>query len=37
MYLSHSGTLAQIEQSPWLTVEEAAQRARCGVKTIYTA
>ncbi len=23
------------EQSPWLTVEEAAQRARCGVKTIY--
>ena len=21
--------------SPWLTVEEAAQRARCGVKTIY--
>lgn len=22
-------------QSPWLTVEEAADRARCGVKTIY--
>ena len=21
--------------SPWLTVEDAAQRARCGVKTIY--
>ena len=21
--------------SPWLTVREAAQRARCGVKTIY--
>lgn len=23
------------EPSPWLTVEEAAERARCGVKTIY--
>ena len=23
------------EASPWLTVKEAAQRARCGVKTIY--
>jgi excisionase family DNA binding protein len=23
------------EPSPWLTVEEAARRARCGVKTIY--
>jgi excisionase family DNA binding protein len=22
-------------QSPWLTVEEAGERARCGVKTIY--
>jgi excisionase family DNA binding protein len=22
-------------ESPWLTVEEAADRARCGVKTIY--
>ena len=22
-------------QSPWLTVAEAADRARCGVKTIY--
>jgi excisionase family DNA binding protein len=21
--------------SPWLTVAEAAQRARCGVKTVY--
>lgn len=24
-----------VESSPWLTVDEAAQRARCGVKTIY--
>ncbi len=23
------------EASPWLTVTEAARRARCGVKTIY--
>ena len=23
------------DQSPWLTPKEAAQRARCGVKTIY--
>jgi excisionase family DNA binding protein len=22
-------------RSPWLTVEEAAERARCGIKTIY--
>ena len=22
-------------QNPWLTVKEAAERARCGVKTIY--
>jgi excisionase family DNA binding protein len=21
--------------SPWLTVDEAAERARCGVKTVY--
>lgn len=27
-----SGTAAV---SPWLTAEEAAQRGRCGVKTIY--
>jgi excisionase family DNA binding protein len=24
-----------VDESPWLTVEGAAQRARCGVKTIY--
>ncbi len=24
-----------VAPSPWLTVDEAAQRARCGVKTIY--
>jgi excisionase family DNA binding protein len=35
MNLSDLRTLQTIEQSPWLTVEEAAQRARCGVKTIY--
>ena len=23
------------QRSPWLTVKEAADRARCGVKTIY--
>ena len=28
-------TLSSIAQSPWLTVAEAAERARCGVKTIY--
>jgi excisionase family DNA binding protein len=26
---------SQPNASPWLTVEDAAQRARCGVKTIY--
>jgi excisionase family DNA binding protein len=25
----------EVGQSPWLTVKEAATRARCGVKTIY--
>ena len=25
----------QATSSPWLTVKEAARRARCGVKTIY--
>lgn len=24
-----------VRDSPWLTVTEAAERARCGVKTIY--
>jgi excisionase family DNA binding protein len=24
-----------VEPSPWLTVDEAARRARCGLKTIY--
>ena len=35
MNLPASRTLQTAEQSPWLTVEEAAQRARCGIKTIY--
>jgi excisionase family DNA binding protein len=36
MNLSESRTQPNtVEQSPWLTVEEAAQRARCGIKTIY--
>jgi excisionase family DNA binding protein len=35
MNLSESTMVQAVEQSPWLTVEEAAQRARCGVKTIY--
>lgn len=35
MNLSESSTLQTVEQSPWLTVDEAAHRARCGVKTIY--
>jgi excisionase family DNA binding protein len=36
MNLSESRTHPNtVEQSPWLTVEEAAQRARCGIKTIY--
>jgi excisionase family DNA binding protein len=26
---------SQLTSSPWLTVSEAADRARCGVKTIY--
>jgi excisionase family DNA binding protein len=30
-----SRPLNQATESPWLTVEEAADRARCGVKTIY--
>lgn len=29
------GTAPATQVSPWLTVEEAALRARCGVKTIY--
>lgn len=30
------GILAKpLSDSPWLTVEEAAQRARCGIKLIY--
>jgi excisionase family DNA binding protein len=35
MNLSQSRTHHTVEPSPWLTVEEAAQRARCGIKTIY--
>jgi excisionase family DNA binding protein len=37
MNLSESRTQHNntVERSPWLTVEEAAQRARCGIKTIY--
>lgn len=35
MNLSELRSLSTAEQSPWLTVEEAAHRARCGVKTIY--
>lgn len=27
--------LSKTNASPWLTVHDAAQRARCGVKTIY--
>ena len=32
---NHGDAELRTVQSPWLTVEEAAQRARCGVKTIY--
>jgi len=36
MNLSESRTPPHtVEQSPWLTVEEAAHQARCGIKTIY--
>lgn len=37
MSLMESGnSVAQtLDHTPWLTVDEAAQRARCGVKTIY--
>lgn len=30
-----SPTQTTDEKSPWLTVKDAAKRARCGVKTIY--
>jgi excisionase family DNA binding protein len=32
---SERRTSPTTESSPWLTVDEAAERARCGVKTIY--
>jgi len=28
-------TATPVSQTPWLTPKEAAQRARCGVKTVY--
>ena len=28
-------SLATVTESPWLTVREAAERSRCGVKVIY--
>jgi excisionase family DNA binding protein len=33
--MNHEEATQVVEESPWLTVEEAARRARCGVKTIY--
>lgn len=35
MKSAESRTMAMGERTPWLTVEEAADRARCGVKLIY--
>jgi excisionase family DNA binding protein len=35
MNLSEVRTVQPLARSPWLTVGEAAQRARCGAKTIY--
>lgn len=32
---THSEEPTSVATSPWLTVAEAADRARCGVKTIY--
>jgi excisionase family DNA binding protein len=33
--LAESIPMSAAERTPWLTVEEAAGRARCGVKLIY--
>ena len=30
-------TISNIDKSPWLTVAEAAERARCGTRSIYSA
>jgi excisionase family DNA binding protein len=30
-----NGAIQPIPQTPWLTVDEAADRARCGIKLIY--
>lgn len=30
-------SIQNMEQSPWLTVKEAAQRARCGPRVVYRA